>query len=87
MAGTVKMLYDDLKIAVLGQDEDTKKFKKKGLASIAANILIKNSNPSKRKDEPRVPQVQFERDIHRSMFHMIWKTLFKGIKESAGINK
>lgn len=86
MDGTVKLLYDDLKVSILEKDEETKKFEKKKIASFAANVIIKNSNPSK-KDEPRVIQVHFDRDTNRSMFHMAWKTLFKGIKETAGIKK
>lgn len=87
MSGTVKMLYDDLKVAIMQKDEQTKEVKKKKLASLAANVIIKNSNPSGKKDAARVVEVKFDRDTHRSMFHMTWKTLFKGIKESAGINK
>lgn len=51
MDGSVRLLYEGLKVSVLKQDEDTKKLDKKGLASLAANILIKNDNPSG-KDEP-----------------------------------
>ncbi len=87
MSGKVTMIYDNLKVAVMEKDEDTKKLKKKKFLSFAANIIIKNSNPSGKKDNPRVIDVNYQRDTHRSMFHMIWKGLFKGIKESAGINK
>ncbi|RYY52597.1 MAG: hypothetical protein EOO09_20925 [Chitinophagaceae bacterium] len=85
--GQVKMIYDDLKVAILDRDEDTKKLEKKKLISFVANIIVKKSNPSGRKDEPRVIQVTNQRDPNRSMFHFAWKTLFKGIKESAGIKK
>lgn len=86
MTGDVKMLYDDLKVSLLKKDDDTKKLEKKKLASFAANIMIKNSNPNK-KDPPRIAHVNFQRDTHRSIFHLSWKSLFTGIKESAGINK
>ncbi|MET0465425.1 MAG: hypothetical protein ABW007_19850 [Chitinophagaceae bacterium] len=87
MSGQVKMLYDDLKVSLLQKDEESKKLEKKKLASFAANIMIKNSNPSKKKDEPRVANVNFTRDKHRSIFHLSWKSLFTGIKESAGVKK
>jgi hypothetical protein len=87
MTGQVKMLYDDLKVSLLQKDDESKKLEKKKLASFAANIMIKNSNPSKKKDEPRVSNVNFTRDKHRSIFHLSWKSLFTGIKESAGIKK
>ncbi|RYY60246.1 MAG: hypothetical protein EOO05_10545 [Chitinophagaceae bacterium] len=87
MNGTVKMIYDDLKVAILQKDEETKKLEKKKLISFVANIIVKNSNPSGKKDEPRVITVNNKRDTNRSIFHLAWKTLFKGIKETAGINK
>jgi hypothetical protein len=87
MSGKVTMLYDDLKVAVLQKDDDTKEVKKKKLASLAANVMIKNSNPSGNKTEPRTTDAKFQRDTHRSMFHMTWKTIFKGVKESVGINQ
>lgn len=87
MTGDVKMLYDDLKVSILQKDDESKKLEKKKLASFAANVMIKNSNPSGKKDEPRVASVNFPRDTHRSIFHLSWKSLFKGIKESAGIKK
>jgi|SRR6218665_174701 len=86
MTGDVKMLYDDLKVSLLKKDEESKKLAKKKLASFAANIMIRNSNPGK-KDPPRVAHVNFQRDPHRSIFHLSWKSLFTGIKESAGIKK
>jgi hypothetical protein len=86
MNGTVKMLYKDLKIAVLEKDEKTKKFDKKGLASFVANIIVKNDNP-KAKEDPRIIQVNMERDTNRSIFYLIWKSIFKGIKETVGIKK
>jgi hypothetical protein len=87
MAGTVKMLYSDLKISVLERDRGSKELDKKTLATIAANIIIKNANPSGEKEKPRVIGVQMTRDTNRSIFYLVWKTLFKGIKETTGIKK
>jgi hypothetical protein len=85
--GTVKMLYKDLKVAILEKEEGTRELDKKTVASLAANIFIKNNNPGSEKEEPRVITVNFERDTNRSIFSLVWKSLFKGIKESAGIKK
>jgi hypothetical protein len=86
MDGAIKLLYDDLNIAILEKDKDSKKLDKKGLLSFLANIVIKNSNPKKNEDA-RIVQVHFDRDTNRSIFHLAWKTLFKGIKETVGIKK
>jgi len=87
ITGTVKMLYDDLKISLLERDKGSKELDKKALATFAANIIIKKSNPPGKKDAPRVINVQMERDTNRSIFYFVWKSLFKGIKETAGIKK
>ncbi|MGZ8508851.1 MAG: hypothetical protein ACXWWA_00690 [Chitinophagaceae bacterium] len=85
--GTVKMLYNDLKLAVLEKDKGSKELDKKSLTSFVANIIIKNNNPSNEKDEPRVAIVHFDRDTNRSIFHLAWKSIFKGIRETVGIKK
>lgn len=85
MNGIVKVLYDDLKVSLLEKDKGAKEWDKKGLTSFMANILIKNSNPRNKKEEPKVITVTNERDTNRSIFHLAWKTLFKGIQESVGI--
>ncbi len=88
MDGTVKMLYNDLKIALLEKEEEgTKKLDKKDVASLVANIIIRKNNPGKIKDEVRVINIHQDRDTNRSIFHFVWKAIFKGIKETAGISK
>lgn len=83
-SGTVKFLYNDLKVNLLKEDEKGQK-KKKGLLSFLANaILIKNNNPSKG-EQPRVAQVQMERVPQASFFNLMWKSVFLGIRESVGI--
>ena len=86
MDGNVKMLYENLKLTILEKEEGTKKLDKKTLASFAANLIIKNDNP-KGNDDPRIATVHFDRDTNRSIFHLVWKSLFKGIKETVGIKK
>ena len=81
--GDFVMKYDGLKVYVLKSDKTTKEIKKRGLASIAANLIVKNDNPGAsglRKESPK-----YERDIYKSFFNLVWKTLFTGMKETIGI--
>jgi hypothetical protein len=80
--GTVTLLYDDLKVAVLESEDG--ELDKKTLASLLANVMIKNSNPAGKKPV-RVATVNYKRDIYRSMFALIWKAIFEGIAKSVGI--
>ncbi|HTI07694.1 MAG TPA: hypothetical protein VL832_04025 [Puia sp.] len=82
--GRLIMLYKDLKITLLKKDKKENKYDKKGLASLAANLIMKNSNPEGDKD-PRVADVRFNRILNKSFFNLIWKTIFTGVKETAGI--
>lgn len=81
-SGEVKFLYRDLKINILRKKYGTHEYKKKGLMSLFANVLvIKDSNPIN--GEARIAHPQYTRDIQKSFFNLIWKTLFTGIKETA----
>jgi len=86
MDGNISILYDDLKVSLLKKDgdEEDDKLKKKKIASIAANFFIKNSNPQKGK-EVRVTPVHYERDATRSIFSLIWKSIFTGAKDNIGL--
>lgn len=81
-AGQVKFIYSDLKVNILKKEEGSHEFKKKGLMSFFANVLIiKDSNPAG--GETRLAHPHYERDIKKSFFNLVWKTLFTGIKETA----
>lgn len=82
--GLVTILYDDLGVSLLKKDEDDKGLEKKKLASLMAKIVIKKANPGKN-GEVRTAHVHFERDIHRSFFHLVWKSIFTGVKENVGM--
>lgn len=84
--GKVKMLYENLKLSLLEKQDGKKELDKKTVASFVANIVVKNDNPT-RKDEARVSDVTFERDTNRSIFHLVWKSIFKGVRETVGIKK
>ena len=82
--GKLTLLYDGLKISLLKKDEEDNTLKKKGLASFIANFVVKNSNPGK-KGSPRVADVHFSRDVHKSFFNLMWKSIFAGVKETVGM--
>jgi hypothetical protein len=84
MDGNLFLLYDNLKVSLLEEKDD--KFKKKGLQSTLANMFIKNANPMKGK-EVRITPVHYERDKTRSVFSMIWKSIFTGVKNNIGLKK
>jgi len=84
--GRVQLLYEDLTVAALEKDKGSAQLDKKGLSSMIANMMIKNSNP-KRKDDVRVAQVHLDRNPNYSFFNFAWKTLFKGIKETVGLKE
>ena len=76
--GTSTLLYDDLKIDILKMDStDTKK---KGLKSFVANVFIKDSNPQN--GEVRKNEINEERDITKSFFYLVWKSIFKAAKKT-----
>jgi hypothetical protein len=84
--GTIKLLYENLKVAALEKDNGAKLLDKKFLSSFLVNIIIKNDNP-KKNDEVRIAQVQLDRNPNTSFFNFAWKTLFKGITETVGLTK
>lgn len=81
--GDFVMKYNDLKVDVLKIDKDSKDVSKKGFTSFLANTLVKNNNPNNgnlRKETP-----QYDRDIQKSFFNLVWKTIFTGMKKTVGI--
>lgn len=82
--GHVKLLYQRLKIAVLEQNKDHQGYKRKGLISFVANALVINSDNPLKGEKVRTANVNYTRDIHKSFFNLVWKTLFTGVKDIAG---
>jgi hypothetical protein len=82
--GTLQLYYTDLKIGVLGKEEDNGRLKKKGLLSLVANaLLITDNNPTP--GHPlRVATGTFIRPDHGSFFNLMWKVIFDGITQSVG---
>jgi hypothetical protein len=81
--GDFTMKYEDLKVDILKRDKNTKEVKKRGLASLAANVIVKNNNPDNRGLRKETPS--YKRNINKSFFNLVWKTLFTGMKQTVGI--
>jgi len=81
--GKLTILYNDVKISLLKKDKKKNKYDKKTIRSFVTNIILKNSNPENNK-EPRVANVRYDRDMSSSFFNVLWKSIFTGVKESAG---
>jgi hypothetical protein len=84
--GKLLIRYKDVKISLLKKDKEDNKYEKKGLASLAAGILLKKSNPE-RGGQAKVEEVHFQRILNKSMFNLIWKSIFTGVKQTMGIKK
>lgn len=76
--GQVIFLYNDLKVEVLKMSDDT--LKKKGLVSFLANTFIKNNNPAN--SNTYIGTIDYNRDIQKSFFNLLWKSIFDGVKKT-----
>jgi hypothetical protein len=81
--GVLTMKYKDLKVDVLKRDKNTKEIKKRGLASLGANLLVKNNNPGA--EGLREVSPEYDRNIYKSFFNLVWKAIFTGMKQTVGI--
>lgn len=80
----ITFLYNNLKVAVLEKNKEDGTLDKKKLVSMAANILIKNSNPGNN-EKVRIGNGTFERDTNRSFFNLVWKSVFVALSETLGV--
>ena len=83
--GIVRLLYDDLKIKILKKDSASGEVKTKKVMSFVANIIVINANPAKNKPV-RIVSVSHPRNVYRSIFNFIWKSLFEGVQKTVGID-
>jgi hypothetical protein len=79
--GSSLFLYDDLKIDLLKKDDkDSTVNEKKGVTSFVANMFARNKNPQN--GETRKNDVYMDRDITKSWFYLIWKSIFAAAKKT-----
>jgi hypothetical protein len=79
--GRLLLVYDDLSVKLIKKDDDKNIYKTKLLPTFVAGVVIKGSNPKNGKT--RIGVVDYDRDIHRSIFNLMWKSLFMAIKNVA----
>lgn len=79
--GKLLLVYDDLSLRLLKKDDDKNKYKTKFLPTLAAGLVIKESNPKNGK--LRTGEINYDRNINRSIFNLMWKSLFTAIKNVA----
>lgn len=78
--------YEDMKIGVLHTDSDGSTSKKKLVSFIANEMLLNTANPSD-KGVYLIGKVNYQRPHEYSFFKTLWKSLFEGIKQTAGISR
>ncbi|MFA6944552.1 MAG: hypothetical protein WC220_01510 [Pedobacter sp.] len=84
--GSLICYYHDLKIALLEKSAKTSRLKRKGIASIFANILIiKDENPSFG-EAVRKEAFNFIRPDRSSFFNMIWKGFAEALLNTIGFD-
>jgi hypothetical protein len=84
--GKLTCYYKDLKITLLEMSGETSRLKRKGVASIFANILIiKDDNPSPGAPV-RTSNFLFNRPPHSSFFNMMWKGFAGALLETIGFD-
>lgn len=87
VTGSVACYYNNLKIALLEKSERTTWLKRRGIASIFANVLIiESANPTPGKPVRKV-NFKYIRPIHSSFFNMIWKGISSALLGSIGFDE
>jgi hypothetical protein len=79
--GKLIIIYENISLKLLKKDDAKNKYKTKVLPTLATGFILKNSNPKNGKT--RLGDIDYTRDIHRSIFNMMWKSLFAAIKKVA----
>lgn len=82
--GTVRLLYNNLKVKLLAKDGTTGEYKSKKFASMLANAALKDENPKKNKPV-RVAQFSYKRNPYKGFFNLVWKSIFTGVQQTVGI--
>lgn len=84
--GSLTCYYNDLKITLLEKRENSSRLKRKGIASIFANILIiKDDNPVKGQPVRR-GIFYYARPERSSFFNMIWKGFAEALLYTIGFD-
>lgn len=84
--GSLAVYYNNLKIALLERSEKTTWLKRRGIASIFANVLIiESDNPTPGRPVRKV-NFNYVRAEHSSFINMIWKGISAALLGSIGLD-
>jgi hypothetical protein len=78
-SGELTLVYDDLEVRFL-DDESMEEGTRTRIQSFIANTFAVRS--SNEEDDPRVAEIDFEREKDRSMFNYWWKTIQSGLMDT-----
>lgn len=81
--GEMKLLYNNLKIAVLKKGGS---YEKRKFISFLTNTIILNDNPKPGRPI-RIGKISFKIEKKISIFSYMWKSLLSGIKSSIGLRR
>jgi hypothetical protein len=78
--GTLDMYYSDLKIEILGKDDDVSKFKK-WVGTTAVNMAIRQNNLPNQK--PIQGKIEVKPELNKAIFGYMTKMFFNGFGDIA----
>lgn len=78
--GDFLMAYENLRLDILRQKGPDQVQKRRGLASLLANMIILDANPVD--GNLRKVKAHHNRNPYKSFFNLVWKTLFTGMKST-----
>lgn len=83
--GAIHILYNNLSVKLLSKDSTTGRLKGQGLMSIMANLFVINRGNITDGTNPQNAFVIYKRLPNQSVVNYMWKSLFAGIQDIAGI--
>ena len=82
--GTMRFIYNDLKIEFLNKDRSKTGFKEDVYSFLANRLIIKESNPT-RNAPVRETAINYRRNPERFIFNYSWKSILSGVKPAIGL--
>ena len=83
--GKMNFAYHDLKFEIRNQKKsDSLITARRGLVSMAANSIVKNNNPRRKRRKLKPGRIYTERDVYRPIFHYWTLSVLSGVKTTMG---
>jgi len=80
-SGEIAFLYNELQIDILKEKESGEIKERKFINFLVNSIFLPKQNPNKKGEEYH-GVINFDRDINKSVFNYLWKSVFSGIKDT-----